>query len=202
MAYSADTFTSLEQPTLAKWNKLWSNDAAFDLQTLSGLGSSSSTIGWQLLKQTTLAGAADTISAASFTARRYLHVVISAFATGGTIDATMTFNSDAGANYAFRYEENGGAESANASTSNINLTATSAQQCVITLDITNFISQEKAVVGQTNLMNSAGAAAVPTRRSYTAKWISTAAQITTLAVSNGGTGDYAIGSSISVWGRD
>lgn len=30
MAYSADTFTAGEQPTTAKWNKLWANDAAFN----------------------------------------------------------------------------------------------------------------------------------------------------------------------------
>ena len=30
MAYSADTFVADEQPTTAKWNKLWSNDAAFN----------------------------------------------------------------------------------------------------------------------------------------------------------------------------
>lgn len=30
MAYSADTFVADEQPTTAKWNKLWANDAAFN----------------------------------------------------------------------------------------------------------------------------------------------------------------------------
>lgn len=30
MAYSADTFVADEQPTTAKWNKLWSNDGAFN----------------------------------------------------------------------------------------------------------------------------------------------------------------------------
>lgn len=30
MAYSADSFTALEVPTLAKMNKLWSNDASFN----------------------------------------------------------------------------------------------------------------------------------------------------------------------------
>lgn len=30
MAYSADSFVADEQPTTAKWNKLWSNDAAFN----------------------------------------------------------------------------------------------------------------------------------------------------------------------------
>lgn len=30
MAYSADSFVADEVPTTAKWNKLWSNDAAFN----------------------------------------------------------------------------------------------------------------------------------------------------------------------------
>lgn len=30
MAYSADTFVADEQPTTAKWNKLWANDASFN----------------------------------------------------------------------------------------------------------------------------------------------------------------------------
>jgi len=30
MAYSADSFVADEQPTTSKWNKLWSNDAAFN----------------------------------------------------------------------------------------------------------------------------------------------------------------------------
>lgn len=30
MAYSADSFSAGEQPTLAKWNKLWANDASFN----------------------------------------------------------------------------------------------------------------------------------------------------------------------------
>jgi hypothetical protein len=30
MGYSADSFSAGEQPTTAKWNKLWSNDASFN----------------------------------------------------------------------------------------------------------------------------------------------------------------------------
>lgn len=30
MAYSADSFSAGEQPTTAKWNKLWANDASFN----------------------------------------------------------------------------------------------------------------------------------------------------------------------------
>lgn len=30
MAYSADSFVADEQPTTAKWNKLWTNDASFN----------------------------------------------------------------------------------------------------------------------------------------------------------------------------
>lgn len=38
MAYSADSFVADEQPTTAKWNKLWSNDASFNDGT--GIGTS------------------------------------------------------------------------------------------------------------------------------------------------------------------
>lgn len=56
MAYSADTFTSLEQPTLAKWNKLWDNDAAFNNGT--GLPSAGAARGH--------AAAAESTTSASF----------------------------------------------------------------------------------------------------------------------------------------
>lgn len=39
MAYSADSFTALEVPTLAKMNKLWANDAAFNDGTGLATGS-------------------------------------------------------------------------------------------------------------------------------------------------------------------
>ena len=38
MAYSADTFVADEQPTTAKWNKLWANDASFNDGTGIGTG--------------------------------------------------------------------------------------------------------------------------------------------------------------------
>lgn len=40
MSYSAQTFTSSEQPTTAKWNLLWSNDASFN----DGTGIANATI--------------------------------------------------------------------------------------------------------------------------------------------------------------
>ena len=43
MAYSADTFVADEQPTTAKWNKLWSNDASFNDGTGIAAGAISST---------------------------------------------------------------------------------------------------------------------------------------------------------------
>lgn len=36
MAYEALTFSSFEQPDLAKWNKLWANDAEFNARSLDG----------------------------------------------------------------------------------------------------------------------------------------------------------------------
>lgn len=86
MAYSADTFVADEQPTTAKWNKLWSNDASFN----DGTGIGDDTIdsrhyiagsidyehfsadagAWQLLYDSGEIGvAADSISSGTITAK-------------------------------------------------------------------------------------------------------------------------------------
>lgn len=43
MAYSADSFVADEQPTTAKWNKLWTNDASFNDGTGIATGAITST---------------------------------------------------------------------------------------------------------------------------------------------------------------
>lgn len=55
MAYSADSFVADEQPTTAKWNKLWSNDAAFNdssginfqIDNLAGMSNPYKFHGWR-----------------------------------------------------------------------------------------------------------------------------------------------------------
>ena len=52
MAYSADTFVADEQPTTAKWNKLWANDASFN----DGTGIASNAITYAKLASTIFSG--------------------------------------------------------------------------------------------------------------------------------------------------
>lgn len=72
MAYSADTFVADEQPTTAKWNKLWSNDASFN----DGTG-----IGTNAIAAASLASNALTIGYAQST---------SAFSTSSTSFVDVT----------------------------------------------------------------------------------------------------------------
>lgn len=77
MAYSADTFVADEQPTTAKWNKLWANDASFNDGTgiatgaitsskISGLDKSLTTTDSNPYKFRVVKGDAQNTSAGSF----------------------------------------------------------------------------------------------------------------------------------------
>ena len=107
MAYSADTFSNLEQPTLAKWNKLWDNDAFFNTQVGTNFSSgTTSKVWWEELGRTTLSVAGDTITINPIAARKYLKIIFHIFSTGGTIAGTLRFNNDSGTNYATLFVNN------------------------------------------------------------------------------------------------
>ena len=119
MSYTAGSFVADEQPTTAKWNLLWANDASFNdgtgfadniLDSRMYIDGSidpehlaSTARWWEELGRTTLGSSSDLITVASFTAKKYLKMYIYLTATGGTINGKMTFNNDSGAssnNYA------------------------------------------------------------------------------------------------------
>lgn len=91
MAYSADTFTSLEQPTLAKWNKLWANDAAFN----DGTGLPSANAARAIVNTT------ETTASTSYvqltTATDFVTVTVGA--TGKVIILARAMTSNTGVNY-------------------------------------------------------------------------------------------------------
>ena len=217
MSYSADTFVADEQPTTAKWNKLWSNDASFNDGT--GIGDdtidsrhyvagsidpehlASTVWGWEEIGRTTLGSAGDSLSV-SFTAKKYLHARILLLATGGAIDGPMRFNSDSGSNYTHRFANDQAEDTTSTSASSINLKTSAATNAIITMDIMNIAAQEKIWSANANIGSAAGAANVPTRREMAGKWANTSVQISSIALTNGGAGDYAIGSEIVVLGHD
>jgi len=159
---------------------------------------------WQELANVELATQADILTA-NFSARKYLWVQIHVKAIDGTIDTRIQFNGDVGTNYANRQSKNGGADTTTGNP------ATSTQPDVTIGDeprfyeffIVNETNEEKLGINHTVEQTGPGAGNIPQRQESVFKWINVIAQITTIDVKNqGGTGDYATGSKITVWGHD
>ena len=157
---------------------------------------------WEELGSATIGSPADQISV-NITSKKYLHVLVHIAATGGAADGGIIFNNDGANNYADRQSSNGAAD-----VTNINLGALSAVNGATTDDkffsffVVNELSYEKLVICE-NIQNSgAGAGNAPIRREMVGKWANTAAQINRVDIQNFGAGDFAIGSTVSVFGHD
>lgn len=165
-------------------------------------GGSGTGIWWEEIGRTTLGTAGDTLSV-TFPARRFLSVYINTIATGGTILQLLTFNSDGGTNYARIVSDDFAAKSDQTSNAGTILTgAAVAENQFTTMEIENTASQNKMWEWISNLRSTAGAGTAPKRRQGTGKWANTSDQITTITITNTGTGDFAIGSEIVVLGHD
>lgn len=158
---------------------------------------------WEELGRTTLGVAGDTISITPIAARKYLQVRFHTVSTGGTQSPAIRFNNDSGANYAFAYTLNFGTIATTVSNTNLGVTSSVLQGTQFgQFEITNFTSQRKLIQGQTLDDNNAGPASTCNSIQLTGKWDNTAAQITRIDITNGGAGDFAIGSQMVILGKD
>jgi len=158
---------------------------------------------WQEVGRTTLTVAGDTITVSSIPARKYLMFQITTAATGGTINAVLTFNGDTATNYSTRVSDNFGAGAAAASQSSIGLAnATSTDSYLYIVEMANISAVNKLARYCGIRLNAAGAASAPEVRQGFGKWANTSAQISSVTITNTGTGDYAIGSEVVVLGHD
>lgn len=156
---------------------------------------------WQEIARTTLSVAGDTITVSSIPARKYLYI-ISNVINSGAITQVLTFNGDTGANYASSISTAGAADVTAVSQSNLAITGSASYPMYFTLHINNATAQEKIGFLVRGNQNTAGAATAPTHQEGIIKWANTAAQISTVTLTNGGTGDYAIGSEMVILGHD
>lgn len=203
MAYSAITFSALEQPTLAKWNILGSNDAFFNSQIGALFGSgTTSKVWWEELGRTTLGSAGDTITVDSLPSRKFLKVLVSVEATGGNVTVGLRCNNDSGSNYARRLSTNNSAEATSASQTSLVLGSGVSNVHFAIIDILNIASKEKIIRSDVIQANTAGAGNVPNHDEGFCKWANTSAAITRIDIMNGGAGDFAIGSEVVVLGHD
>jgi hypothetical protein len=125
MSYTAWSVVFAEVPSATKWNLLGGNDAAFndgsgiaDDKILSRHFADSSVPiaaltsvnqAFKELGRDTLTGA-DTEMQVSFTAKKYLKIIVALVANASGLDGWIQFNGDSGANYAEQYSSNHGAQ--------------------------------------------------------------------------------------------
>jgi len=157
---------------------------------------------WERLADITLEEAGDKLDSGTITAKKYLRVEIHTFPTGGTIKEDITFNNSTGDEYARRRSNDGATDSENDEKAMLEVYGDSAQDRYLVMDIINIIDQEKLVIGFYNV-STVGAGTAPNRSEWVGKWANTSAQITQIECDNGeGSGDYAIGSQMTIWGAD
>lgn len=219
MAYSADSFVADEQPTTAKWNKLWNNDAAFndgsgiadgaiinrhitdgDLSA-SKLDADAIGPGYSEIGRTTLGSAGDTISVSSIPAKKYLRLEI-LLKNSGSISADMTFNNDSGSNYSHDIWINNSVQAGGSSQSASPVSPDNDELKFAVIDIVNVEDEEKLYSCWQQESGGAGASNRPDSRRMDGKWANTSAQISRIDLNNSGAGSYGTGSEILVLGKD
>lgn len=169
-------------------------------------GGSGSGIWWEEIGRTTLTSAGDTITVSGLPTRKYLRVMFSAVATGGTLDTTVKFNNDSGTNYAYQQSANFGAGAAVVSAANIAFESgatDSGQASFGTMYVQNISAQEKNFILSSVSQDAAGGATAPAGLEQRGKWANTSAVISRIDwVNSAGTGDFASGSEVVVLGHD
>jgi len=158
-------------------------------------------IWWEELGRTTLASSGDLIEVESLPNRKYLKVIISIESTGST-NCLLTFNNDSTASYAASTQDNGAADTTALSTTYITIIGASTRKMNVTIDITNYQTQEKGLYYLRQDGGTAGAANAPNRQECAAKWANTTDYITSIQCTNTGVDFYDTGAQMIVLGHN
>jgi len=161
----------------------------------------SSGIWWEELGRTTATSGDNVIAVEALPSKKYLKVIIAIKPSGNT-NALLTFNNDSAANYAARTQDDGGADATSVSQNYITVIGSSARAMNVTIDITNYQTEEKGLYYLRHDGGTAGAANAPPRQECAAKWANTADYITSIQCTNTGTGYYDTGAIMIVLGHN
>ena len=155
---------------------------------------------WTELGTGTASGSSTTLNV-SFTAKKYLWV--QAFLDGSGEDQILLGNTtiDTGANYASRYNANGGSDSTNANVNDLFGNGLSnASASFVNIFIINNTSSEKLCMIEMNNLGGTGAGSAPARYTYNSKWTNTSNQANIIQVKNGS--NWTTQTQLKVWGSD
>lgn len=158
---------------------------------------------WKELRRTTLAAASDTITVQNLPNRRYLKMVCSITTTGGSANAAFRFNNDSGTKYSRMRSVQMAAGSSALSQTSIGVGATNDDAQLIIGEVMNVVGTSKiGYFTASQTVDNSGATA-PSNITVTGKYADTSSYIERVDVLNTtGTGDFAAGSELIVYGRD
>ncbi len=160
---------------------------------------------WERLAHVALSSSGDTLNSGTFTAKKNMKVILHLTSTGGNVLPSLRFNSDSGSNYSIRDSDSGGSDDTQTGQTEIRLSqgghGGNDGTFNVNLDIINNLTgDEKTIIAHSVRMTATGASNIPNRYEIVGKWANSSTKITSIQVVNGGTGDLAIGSYITVLG--
>ena len=159
---------------------------------------------WGKAGSTTLGSAGDTITISSMTASKFNIFLEHQLATGNIDNSAWTFNNNTGSVYAYRHSKNGATDGTSTSQSNIlyNIGDGAWDRFYVGY-VASIGGEEKLVIVSAVAGNTSGAGSAPDRIEEVGKFVpSPDADITRIDDTQSGSGDYAVGSNLSVLGSD
>ena len=159
---------------------------------------------WEELASVELSSAGDNLGSGTFTAKKYLWIQVFLKASG-TYNTRFRVNSDSGSNYAVRWNANGGSDNPDTSQSAFypivdGATTNITTNSFMNMFIMNNTSNEKLIMWNGTVQNTAGAGNAPSRSEQVHKWANTSSQITSMQLVTG-SGNFT-GGRIKVWGAN
>lgn len=161
--------------------------------------------GYTEIGRYTATGTVASMSVQNLPNYKYLFIDVAVLPTGGTAFAQLRFNNDSATNYARKYAISFGAatDTANENILTMSNAVRSGGAGKMSCEVLNISNREKLVFSRAVDDNAAGSTNVPVGRDTMLKWINTSTVISRVDVVNGaGTGQYAAGSEIIVYGKN
>lgn len=161
---------------------------------------------YQELGRAKLTSAGSVITVGSFSPKRYLRILTTGNANGGTLQIGVRFNNDSSTIYNFGYLTGTASSGAIGTQSSIAVTAVIVANGTwdVTADIINTASLNKQIlVEASHDITNIGNGYAPGYQKTFGKWVNTSSQINRIdLVIYSGTGNFAAGSELIVLGHD
>ena len=157
---------------------------------------------WKEVGRNILTGTNGTLDSGTFTAKKYLQVLVYLNNTSA-VEQRMRFNSVSASEYAFRFSSDGGTDGTAINDSNMLIGNGGITTPSFTnININNNTANEKLSISNNVYQNTAGAGTAPQRFEAVNKWANTSSDITSIQLFNASGGVYQSGSEIVVLGWD